>query len=46
MANILNQQYKSLFTTPKRLPDVSIKPAQNGNSLSEITTTDKDIKGR
>ena len=45
MANMLNQQYKPLFTTPKRLPDVSIKPAQNGNSLSEITTTDKDIKG-
>ena len=44
MANILSQQYKSVFTTPKDIPDVSLKPLQNENSLSEITITDKDIK--
>ena len=43
MANILSQKYKSVFTTPKDIPDVSLKPPQNGKSLSEITITDKDI---
>ena len=44
MANILTQQYKSVFTTPKYIPDVLLKQPKNGNSLSEITISDKDIK--
>ena len=44
MTNILTDQYKSVFTTPKDIQVVSLKPAKNGNSLSEITITDKDIK--
>ena len=44
MANILSQQNKSVFTTPKDIPDVSLKQPQNENSLSEVTITDKDIK--
>ena len=44
MANILRQQNKSVFITPKGIPDVSLKPPQNGNSRSEISVTDKDIK--
>ena len=44
MANILSQQYKSVFTIPKDIPDVSLKPPQNGNRLSEITFADKNIK--
>ena len=44
MANILTQQYKSVFTTPKYIPDVLLKQSKNGNSLSEITISDKDIK--
>ena len=44
MANILTQQYKSVFTTPKDIPDVLLKQPKNGNSLSEITISDKDIK--
>ena len=43
MANIISQQYKSVFTTPKDTPDKLLKP-QNGNSLSEIKITGKDIK--
>ena len=44
MTNILTDQYKSVFTTPKDIRVVSLKPTKNGNSLSEITITDKDIK--
>ena len=44
MTKILTDQYKSVFTTPKDIPVVSLKPAKNGNSLSEIAITDKDIK--
>ena len=44
MTKILTDQYKSVFTTPKDIPVVSLKPAKNGNSLSEITILDKDIK--
>ena len=44
MAKILTQQYKSVFTTPKDIPDVSLKPPKNGNSPLEITITDKNIK--
>ena len=32
------------LATPKDIPDVSLKPPQNGNSFSEITITDKGIK--
>ena len=32
------------MTTPKDIPEVLLKPPQNGNSLSEITITYKDIK--
>ena len=41
---MLTDQCKSVFTTPKDIPVVSLKPAKNGNSPSEITITDKDIK--
>ena len=44
LANILTVKYKSVFTTPKDIPDVSLKPQKNGNSLSEIIIRDKDIK--
>ena len=44
MTNIVTEQYKSVLTTPKDIPDISLKPAKNGNSLSEITIIDKDIK--
>ena len=39
MATILSQQYKSVHTTPKGIPE-SLKPPQNGNSLLEITITE------
>ena len=39
-----NQQYKSVFTTPKDISDVLLKPPRNGNSLSENTIIDKYIK--
>ena len=44
MASILSQQYKSIFTTLKDIPDASLKPPQNESSLSEIIITNKDIK--
>ena len=43
MANILSQQFKSVFT-PKDIPDASLKPPQNGKCFSEIIVPDKDIK--
>ena len=44
MANIQSQQYKLVLTTPKDIPDVTLKLPQNRSSLSEITITEKDIK--
>ena len=42
MANILSQQYKLVFTTPKDVPNVSLKPPQNGNFFQK-SITEKDI---
>ena len=44
MANTLNQQYKSVFTTPSEATDITLNISQNGNSLSEISITEEDIK--
>ena len=44
MTNILAWHYKSVFTTPKDISDVLLKPPKNENSLSESTIGDKDIK--
>ena len=44
MANIIARQYKSVFTIPKDISDVLLKPPKNENSLSESTIGDKDIK--
>ena len=35
MASILAQKYKSVFITPKDIPDVSLKLPKNGNSLQK-----------
>ena len=44
MTNILAWHYKSVFTTPKDISDVLLKPPKNENSLSESTIGDKDVK--
>lgn len=43
VVNTITQQYKSIYTSPKDTPDISLKPPRNGNSLSEIIITNKDI---
>ena len=44
MAIILTHQCKSFLTASKDIPSKPLKPPENGNSLSEITITEEDIK--
>lgn len=43
MAEILNQQYQSVFTTPRQLPQDTASQLENAQLLTDITIRKEDI---